>query len=59
MSTADALAFFRAYDALAVKEGFDASIGPAMSKDSDDPRNAELLAQILANHKNLEGSVSP
>jgi uncharacterized protein (UPF0210 family) len=58
MSTADALAFFRAYDALAVKEGFDASIGPAMTQDSDDPRNAELLAQILATAKTLEGSVS-
>jgi uncharacterized protein len=58
MSRADALAFFRAYDALAVKEGFDASIGPAMTKDSDDPRNAELLAQVLATAKTLEGSVS-
>ena len=58
MSVADALAFFRAYDALAVKEGFDASIGPAMTKDSDDPRNAELLAQILSAAKTLEGSVS-
>ena len=58
LSTADALAFFRAYDALAVKEGFDASIGPAMTKDSDDPRNADLLAQIIANSKILEGSVS-
>jgi uncharacterized protein (UPF0210 family) len=58
MSTADAFAFFRAYDALAVKESFDASIGPAMTKDSDDPRNADLLAQIIANSKILEGSVS-
>jgi len=58
ISSADALAFFRAYDALAVKENFDASIGPAMTKDSDDPRNAELLAQIIANSKILEGSVS-
>jgi hypothetical protein len=58
MSTAEALAFFRAYDALAVKENFDASIGPAMSKDSDDPRNAGLLAQILTTAKTLEGSVS-
>jgi uncharacterized protein (UPF0210 family) len=58
MSTADALAFFRAYDALAAKEGFDASIGPAMTKDSDDPRYADLLAQIIANSKILEGSVS-
>ena len=58
MSTADVFAFFRAYDALAVKEGFDASIGPAMSKDTDDPRNAELLAHILAGAKTLEGSVA-
>ncbi len=58
MSTADALAFFRAYDALAVKEGFDASIGPAMSRDSDDPRDAELLAQILSKSKTLEGSIA-
>jgi len=58
MSTADALAFFRAYDALAVKEGFDAAIGPAMSKDSDDSRNAELLAQILSTTKTLEGSIA-
>ncbi|MGH9748147.1 MAG: DUF711 family protein [Candidatus Acidiferrales bacterium] len=58
LSTADALAFFRAYDALAVKENFDAAIGPAMMKDSDDPANAELLAQIVANSKTLEGSIA-
>ena len=58
MTTTDVLAFFRAYDALAVKEGFDASIGPAMTKDSDDPANAVLLSQIIANSKILEGSVS-
>lgn len=58
MSTADALAFFRAYDALAVKEGFDASIGPAMTKDTDNPSNAELLAEVLANAKTLEGSIA-
>src|SRR5215469_5896657 len=58
MSTADVLAFFRAYDAHAAKEGFDAAIGPAMTKDSDDPRNAELLAQILSTAKTLEGSIA-
>ena len=42
---------------MAVKEGFDASIGPAMMKDTDDPREAELLAKILANAKTLDGSV--
>jgi uncharacterized protein len=57
LSEAEALAFFSDYDALAVKEGFDASIGPAMMKDTDDPREAELLAKILARAKTLEGSI--
>lgn len=52
------LAFFRDYDALAAKEGFDAAIGPAMSKDTDDPHEAELLGKIIAQSKILEGSVS-
>jgi uncharacterized protein len=51
------LAFFRDYDALAVKEGFDAAIGPAMMSDADDPHEAELLAKVIANSKTLEGSV--
>jgi uncharacterized protein (UPF0210 family) len=51
------LAFFRDYDALAVKEGFDAAIGPAMMSDTDDPHEAELLAKIIANSKTLEGLV--
>jgi uncharacterized protein len=57
LSEAETLAFFREYDALAVKEGFDASIGPAMMKDVDDAREAELLAKILAGAKALEGSI--
>jgi uncharacterized protein (UPF0210 family) len=57
LSEEETLAFFHEYDALAVKEGFDASIGPAMMKDTDDPREAELLAKILANAKTLDGSV--
>ena len=51
------LAFFRDYDALAVKEGFDAAIGPAMMGDGDDPHEAELLGKIIANSKTLEASV--
>jgi uncharacterized protein len=57
LSRQDALAFFRDYDTLAVKEGFDAAIGPAMFHDSDDSSQAELLAEILAQSKTLEGSV--
>ena len=57
LSEEQTLAFFREYDALAVKEGFDASIGPAMMKDTDDPREADLLEKILADSKTLEGSI--
>ena len=53
----DALAFFREYDALAHKEGFDAAIGPAMLADTDDPKLAELLGEILVGTSTLEGSI--
>src|SRR5438309_95124 len=53
----DARASFREYDALAHKEGFDAAIGPAMLADSDDPRQAELLGEILVGTSTLEGSI--
>ena len=58
LSPEQVLEFFRDYDALAVKEGFDASIGPAMLKDSDDAGEAELLGIILSRAKTLEGSIS-
>jgi uncharacterized protein (UPF0210 family) len=57
MTDEQVLAFFRDYDALAVKEGFDAALGPAMVSEADDPHEAELLAKIIANSKTLEGSV--
>ena len=57
LSSGQALAFLRDYDALAVKEGFDASVGPAMTSDADDPAEADLLARTLAAAKTLEGSV--
>ncbi len=47
LTTEQALAFFREYDALAKKEGFDAAIGPAMLRDDDDPGQADLLGEIL------------
>jgi uncharacterized protein (UPF0210 family) len=57
--TADqALEFFRAFDKLAQQEGFTPDIGPAMSKDSDDPKHAELLARILAETQNINGFVA-
>lgn len=57
LSPADALKFFQDYDKLARAENFDASIGPAMSGDNDDPRDADLLADILSTTTGLEGSV--
>jgi uncharacterized protein len=57
LSPDQALAFLREYDGLAVKDGFDASIGPAMVSDRDDPRQADLLARAIAGTKTLEGSV--
>jgi uncharacterized protein len=58
LSDEQTLAFFRDYDALTVKEGFDASIGPALMRDTDDAHEAELLAKILAQSKTLEGSIA-
>jgi hypothetical protein len=48
MSDADALAWFRAYDDLFLKESFDANIRPAMQTDNDDLHAAELLAKVLS-----------
>lgn len=53
----EVLAFFRDYDALAAKEKFDASIGPAMLKDDDDAAQVQLLGEVLSNTKILNGSV--
>lgn len=57
MRTPQALAFFREYDEVAQQEGFSADIGPAMLRDADDPEQAELLAQIIASTRNLNGFV--
>jgi uncharacterized protein (UPF0210 family) len=52
-----ALEFFHQYDQLAQREGFTPDIGPAMSKDSDDPRQAVLLGQVLASTESINGFV--
>lgn len=54
---AEAVAFFREYDALAARESFDPNIGPAMLRDGDDPAQAELLAEILSATKLIAGSL--
>src|ERR1051326_4556844 len=57
LSAQQALDFFHEYDQLAQKEGFTPEIGPAMSKDSDDPANADLLAKIIATTQNINGFI--
>jgi uncharacterized protein (UPF0210 family) len=58
LTNEQALAFFKEYDALAVREKFAASIGPAMLNADDSEAQADLLAEILSNTKSLNGSVS-
>jgi len=57
MTADQALEFFRGYDNLAQKEGFTPDIGSAMNQDSDDPAQADLLARILAETRNINGFV--
>jgi uncharacterized protein len=57
LSHEQALAFLRGLDGLAQKQGFIASIGPAMLSDSDDPAHADLLSEVLGSSKNLSGSI--
>jgi uncharacterized protein (UPF0210 family) len=58
LSPQQALGFFHEYDRLAQQEGFTPDIGPAMSKDSDDPKQVDLLAQILASTESINGFVT-
>jgi uncharacterized protein len=57
MSTQQAVAFFKEYDALAEKEKFAAGIGPAMLNADDSESQADLLAAILSATKHLRGSI--
>lgn len=57
LSTQEAVAFFKNYDALAEKEKFAASIGPAMVNATDPDSQADLLAEILKNTKSINASL--
>ena len=57
LSNEQALAFFKNYDAMATQEGFAASIGPAMLNPGDSPAQADLLADILVNTRQLNASL--
>src|SRR5690348_2612546 len=57
LSDEQALAFFKDFDSLVAKDSLDVSIGPAMMRSGDDPREARLLARILASTQILEGTI--
>src|SRR6266480_1119876 len=57
LNTEQSVAFFKLLDALAEQQKFAMSIGPAMLNPTDPPSQADLLAEILANTKNLNGSL--
>jgi uncharacterized protein (UPF0210 family) len=55
-SEADALAFLKSLDDLSSKEGFIPNVGPAMLRDSDDPKTMRVLGQALSTLPNLEAN---
>ena len=57
MNTQQAVAFFKLLDALAEQQKFAMDIGPAMLNADDLPSQADLLAEILANTKTLNGTL--
>jgi uncharacterized protein (UPF0210 family) len=57
LTSEQALAFFRNYDAVATQEKFDASIGPAMLSADAPESEADLLAEILKGTKSLNASL--
>jgi uncharacterized protein len=57
MNTEQAVAFFKLLDALAEQQKFAMSIGPAMLNANDPASQADLLAEILANTRNLNASL--
>jgi uncharacterized protein len=55
-SDAEALKFLKSLDDLSAKENFLPSVGPAMMRDSDDPKTMHLLAQVLSTLPNIEAN---
>ncbi len=55
-SDAEALAFLKVLDDLSAKENFLPNVGPAMLRDSDDPRIMRLLARSLSSLPNIAGN---
>jgi uncharacterized protein (UPF0210 family) len=57
LTAEQALAFFKAYDALAAQDKFAASIGPAMFHADDPESQADLLVDVLKNTKSINASL--
>src|SRR5712664_4125171 len=57
LTTEQALAFFKNYDALASQQKFAASIGPAMLNAEDPESQADLLVEVLKNTKSINASL--
>jgi uncharacterized protein (UPF0210 family) len=53
---AEALAFLKKIDELSAKDQFMPDVGPAMLRDSDDPRTMRLLERALASLPHLNGN---
>jgi uncharacterized protein len=57
LTTEQALAFFKNYDALAEQQKFAASIGPALLNADDPESQADLLVEVLKNTKSINASL--
>jgi uncharacterized protein len=57
MTTEQAVAFFKQFEAQAQADNFGLSIGPAMLNEGDSAAQADLLAEILLNTKKLNASL--
>jgi uncharacterized protein len=55
-SEAQALGFLKILDDLGSKEGFIPSLGPAMMRDTDDPRTMRLLEKALSTLSNVDAN---
>jgi len=55
-SDESALRLLKSFDDLAAKEGFIPSVGPAMMRDSDDPRSMRLLQAALSTLPNIQSN---
>ena len=51
-----ALAYLRRFDDLSARERFLSNVGPAMLRDSDDPKTMHLLARVLSTLPNINAS---